>query len=144
MRLARVVAVLAVLSVVTLVCGVATAIAADTLPAGVPVFLGPVILGVLQWLAGAWLKKQPGTVNNVIGWVTLLLSALGFMVMPKDANAAVSLGAIFGPVAGLAWPVVVGLQTVVVTGIHEWVRHSILAPILGRTGKGTEYFPAKA
>jgi hypothetical protein len=113
--------------------------AASVLPAGIPVWIGPLLLAAVQWLAGVAVKKRPDAVNQGIGWLTLLLSAVGYAIVPAPANAAVNLGALLGPVKALGYPLAVLLQTALVTGIHEWLLGSVIEPLNGKLSKATTY-----
>lgn len=120
---------------------VCTSMAAAALPPGVPVWIGPLVLGAFQWAIAYALKKHEGVVNGVIGWVTLILSFVGYAVVPKEANAGFVLAESLGVVKGLGIGLAAVLQTAIVTGIHEWILGSFLKPLIGRSSKSTSYLP---
>lgn len=108
-----------------------------TPPPGVPFAVWPLLLAVLQWVVGFVLKKAPKVVNGVIPWVTLLLSVLGYAVVPPQAHA---MGReLLGPFATLPNVMLMALQTAVVTGLHEWLLNGVVKPLLGKSATSTSY-----
>lgn len=93
------------------------------------------VVGAIQLMVGGKVKKWAKgdkRVTALIPWFTLLLSYIGFTVMPVSAQAATSLG----PLAPQIGAVVGGLvQTVMVTGTHGFYKNAlkpVLKTLLGR------------
>ena len=105
---------------------------------GLPIGIASLVIAVAQWLAGFYLKKKPGVVNQVIPWVTMILGWIGYNVVPVDAGAAGFLNA--GKIAG---GLLLGtVQTILLTGFHEWVLHALVRPVQGKTSTATTYLGA--
>jgi hypothetical protein len=117
--------------------------AQSVMPPGAPkswLPVWPFILGAVQWCVGLVIKKNGGAVNSFIGWVTLVLSFIGYSVVPSEAHAfGRGLLGMFAPLPNL---VLVGLQTGLVTGIHSWILNSVVKPLANATTKSTSYLNA--
>lgn len=138
-KLRRVAALVALAMVVTVVAG--TALAASEVPKAAAIPGGALVLGIVQWLLGAAIKKWEKAYNFVIGYVVLALSLVGYSVVPTEATAAslfMGLGAVKTLGVGLASV----LQTAVVTGVHEWLLGCVVKPLAGRMSRGTSYLGA--
>jgi len=141
LRLARVLAVLAVCLTIAVAAG--TALAASGAPPAAKLPGGAIALGALTWLAGVVVKKWEGAANWLIGWVVFGLSLLGYAVIPAEANAAGFLAGALGPLKSMGVLLGASLQTVLVTGIHQWFLGSVIEPLAGKRTKTTNYLPAR-
>lgn len=100
-------------------------------------FLGylnaPVIIMVLQFAVGFFLKQRPDFPNKFIPIATYVLALFGFAVTPKDANAASLVGLVL-PISAMLPLGNVFLtalaQNLVVGGMHtQW--KNCAKPVLG-------------
>jgi hypothetical protein len=94
-----------------------------------------VVIMMLQLIVGKLWKANPKLNNAVIPWVSLILSLIGYTIMPAPAAAASALTGL-APYASTALLAVT--QTLLVTGVHGFSKNA-LQPLWNNVLKALAY-----
>lgn len=83
----------------------------------------PIVLGLVQFVAGFFLKRWPNFPNAFIPIATFVLGIFGYTLAPKEANAAATLADSIG---GSGVFVMALVQNLMLTGIHSTWKNTVL------------------
>ena len=87
----------------------------------------PVLLAAVQWVVGAFLKKQPWFGNWLIPGATYVIGVLGYTLAPKEANAATTLAGVVGTSSIFLTAL---LQNLLVVGTHSTYKNMVAPALL--------------
>lgn len=124
---------------IAILASIVPVVYAQTFPArlpGIPLAMTAIVIGVVQWLVGFAVKRWGAAINQVIPWISLILGFLGWALVPVEASAA---GVASHAVKDVGFWILGSLQTILVTGLHEWILNGVVRPLAGRVSKGTTY-----
>ena len=82
----------------------------------------PVVLGLVQFVVGYFVKKWPVIPNTFIPAVTYVVALFGYTVAPKEVNAASILDPLMGSGSIFATAL---LQNIAITGVHSSWKNSV-------------------